>query len=592
MKQIKSQTKQEQSRQSRLLKYSLSAKTTLLQGLLVTGLTVASSLLAPYLVKYLLDNELRAGAKPRANFLILILAAYLGTVLLSAVMRYFSTLLLHKAANKIAMKMQLDAFSHVQKLPIEFFDQLPAGQVVSRITNDTKAVRILYQVVLAQFMMAGIYALGIYISLALIDPFLILIALTSVPIMYFLFRDFKVKSAKFNRTYRSKLSELNGNLNENIQAMEVISSLGKENQIYREFSIISDQVYEQSRNMTKLFSYSAFNATQTIQYLMLAAVLLYFGFGHLTAAYWVPIGTLYVFVDYMLILFNQLNNAMTRVGDLERARSAADHIFELLDLETVQEGTRIAPSSTGRIAFENVTFAYKEEAVLKDISFEVAPGQTVAFVGPTGSGKSTIMNLLFAFYQPQQGRILFEGEPLAELDYKSFRRQMAIVLQDPFLFTGTILSNITLNRANISRADAERALREVGGDQFLERLEHGLDTAVIEKGAGFSSGERQLISFARALAHNPRILVLDEATSSIDSETESAIQRAMRRLEEGRTTLIIAHRLSTIRHADQIIVLDQGRIAEQGVHDELIAMNGIYRTMYEAQSQEASSWRF
>ena len=291
----------------------------------------------------------------------------------------------------------------------------------------------------------------------------------------------------------------------------------------------------------------------------------------------------------MLILFNQLNNAMTRVGDLERARSAADHIFELLDLETVREGTRMAPVSTGRIAFENVTFAYDEEAVLKDINFEVAPGQTVAFVGQTGSGKSTIMNLLFAFYQPQQGRILFEGEPLAELDYKSFRRQMAIVLQDPFLFTGTILSNITLDRAHISRADAERALREVGGGQFLERLEHGLDTEVIEKGAGFSSGERQLISFARALAHNPRILVLDEATSSIDSETESAIQSAMRRLEEGRTTLIIAHRLSTIRHADQIIVLDQGRIAEQGVHDELIAMNGIYRSMYEAQSQEIYS---
>ncbi|HHU08175.1 MAG TPA: ATP-binding cassette domain-containing protein, partial [Clostridiaceae bacterium] len=196
-------------------------------------------------------------------------------------------------------------------------------------------------------------------------------------------------------------------------------------------------------------------------------------------------------------------------------------------------------------------------------------------------------NLLFAFYKPQKGKILFEGVPLESLDCESFRRQMAIVLQDPFLFTGTILSNITLNREDISRADAESALREVGGDLLLDRLEDGIDTKVTEKGQGFSSGERQLISFARALAHNPRILVLDEATSSIDSETEAVIQKAMHRLEQGRTTLIIAHRLSTIKHADQIIVLDRGRIAEQGSHDDLITENGIYKSMYEAQSQES-----
>ncbi|HZW98014.1 MAG TPA: ABC transporter ATP-binding protein, partial [Bacillota bacterium] len=493
---------------------------------------------------------------------------------------------MQKAANEISMQMQLDVFSHVQKLPIEFFDQLPAGQVVSRITNDTKAVKVLYQVVLSQFLMAGIYALGIYVSLFLIDPILVLIGLIPTPILFLLFRDFRGKSALFNRVVRRKLSELNGNLNENIQGMEVISSLGKERQIYHEFSVINDQAYEQGRNITKLFAYSAHNATSVLQYLMLSAVLLYFGYGHLSGAYWVQIGTLYVFIDYMITLFSQVNNAMTRVGDLERSRSAADHIFELLDEKTVSNGDEDAPVSTGKITFENVTFAYKDEDVLKDVSFEVKPNQTVAFVGHTGSGKSTILNLLFAFYRPQEGRILFEGVPLESLDCKSVRRQMAIVLQDPFLFTGTILSNINLNRDDISRADAETALREVGGDLLLDRLEDGIDTKVTEKGQGFSSGERQLISFARALAHNPRILVLDEATSSIDSETESVIQKAMRKLEQGRTTLIIAHRLSTIKHADQIIVLDHGRIAEQGVHDELITKNGIYKSMYESQSQE------
>ncbi len=575
-----------QKRQSRLLKYTLQAKRTLGQGLLVSVLTVASSLLAPYMVKYLLDNGLSEGTSMHVNFIILVLAAYFGIMLLSAVMRYFSSLLMQKAANEISMQMQLDVFSHVQKLPIEFFDQLPAGQVVSRITNDTKAVKVLYQVVLSQFLMAGIYALGIYVSLFLIDPILVLIGLIPTPILFLLFRDFRGKSALFNRVVRRKLSELNGNLNENIQGMEVISSLGKERQIYHEFSVINDQAYEQGRNITKLFAYSAHNATSVLQYLMLSAVLLYFGYGHLSGAYWVQIGTLYVFIDYMITLFSQVNNAMTRVGDLERSRSAADHIFELLDEETVSNGDEDAPVSTGKITFENVTFAYKDEDVLKDVSFEVKPNQTVAFVGHTGSGKSTILNLLFAFYRPQEGRILFEGVPLESLDCKSVRRQMAIVLQDPFLFTGTILSNINLNRDDISRADAETALREVGGDLLLDRLEDGIDTKVTEKGQGFSSGERQLISFARALAHNPRILVLDEATSSIDSETESVIQKAMRRLEQGRTTLIIAHRLSTIKHADQIIVLDHGRIAEQGVHDELITKNGIYKSMYESQSQE------
>ena len=575
-----------QKRQSRLLKYTLQAKRTLGQGLLVSVLTVASSLLAPYMVKYLLDNGLSEGTSMHVNFIILVLAAYFGIMLLSAVMRYFSSLLMQKAANEISMQMQLDVFSHVQELPIEFFDQLPAGQVVSRITNDTKAVKVLYQVVLSQFLMAGIYALGIYVSLFLIDPILVLIGLIPTPILFLLFRDFRGKSALFNRVVRRKLSELNGNLNENIQGMEVISSLGKERQIYHEFSVINDQAYEQGRNITKLFAYSAHNATSVLQYLMLSAVLLYFGYGHLSGAYWVQIGTLYVFIDYMITLFSQVNNAMTRVGDLERSRSAADHIFELLDEETVSNGDEDAPVSTGKITFENVTFAYKDEDVLKDVSFEVKPNQTVAFVGHTGSGKSTILNLLFAFYRPQEGRILFEGVPLESLDCKSVRRKMAIVLQDPFLFTGTILSNINLNRDDISRADAETALREVGGDLLLDRLEDGIDTKVTEKGQGFSSGERQLISFARALAHNPRILVLDEATSSIDSETESVIQKAMRRLEQGRTTLIIAHRLSTIKHADQIIVLDHGRIAEQGVHDELITKNGIYKSMYESQSQE------
>jgi ATP-binding cassette subfamily B multidrug efflux pump len=340
--------------------------------------------------------------------------------------------------------------------------------------------------------------------------------------------------------------------------------------------------------MTRLHSYSGYNATESLNYLMLSFALLYFGIGNILEISIVPIGHLYLFIDYMIRFFTQMNRAMQHLGNLERARGAADHIFELLDREALSDTGEIIEHVDGVVSFEHVTFAYKQdEIVLRDVSFNVPQGVTAAFVGQTGAGKSTVMNLIFSFYQPDEGRIFIDGKDLTTLNKKSVRSHMAIVTQEPFLFTGTVESNITLNRPWISSEDARQALIEVGGGTFLARLGKGMQTPVRERGSEFSAGERQLISFARALAQNPTILILDEATSHIDTETEAIIQHGIERLSKGRTTLIIAHRLSTIRHANKIYVLDQGEIVEKGSHAQLMEKNGIFAHMVETQTRLA-----
>ncbi len=576
---------QKKERNRRLLKYGIRAKKPLLLGLLCTAAAVAFDLAGPFTIGRIVDRELREGTGPQSWPIIFgLLAFYLVCMLASATLRALASVNLHVAANRVAQYIQQDVFRHVHTLPISYFDSLPAGTVVSRVTNDTAAVKTLFVVVLSQLMTAGVYAIGILFSLAFLDVSLLLLSLLTVPALAVIFIDFRKKSAVYNRRFRKNLSALNGNLNENIQGIEVIKALGQEERIDREFNEVNDSVYREGLNMTKLYSYSAWNATSTLQYIMMGAVLLYFGVGSLSGAYFVPLGNLYIFIDYMTKLFNQVNNAMQRVGDLERSLSAADHIFELLALDSDPEGTDAVEQLEGEVRFDHVSFSYTDEPVLRDVSFKVNEGETIAFVGSTGSGKTTIMNLLLGFYKPQEGEIYLDKHKLSTVKKREARDEMAIVQQEPYLFTGTILSNITLHQEGIDRKRAIEALMEVGGEDFLNRLPDGIDTKVQEKGNEFSAGERQLISFARALAKDPKILVLDEATASIDSETETAIQRGIARLEQGRTTFMIAHRLSTIRHADQIIVLDHGRIAEEGSHDELIRQRGIYWRMYESQS--------
>ena len=575
----------------RLTRYARYAGLPLTIGFILTVLTVGLDLAGPYIISRMLDGEIVAGLGIRDSrtFLVMIVL-YSASLILSLFSRYGGNVFNQTAANRIAMIMQRDIFSHVQKLPVAYFDTLAAGSVVSRVTNDTKAVRIFFTTVLSRLLMAGVFALGILAGLLSLDWRLFLIASISFPVLFFLFRDFRKKSLDYSRKYRQGISRLNASMNENIHGMEVIQAFNRERDMYENYSQINNRVFRNGLGMTRLHAYSGWNATDALNYSMFALALLYFGISNIQGKTLVPIGHLYLFIDYMIRFFGQMNQAMQHLGNLERARGAADHIFELLDRPSVQEGGQALETLEGDVAFQEVTFAYKaEDYVLSQVSFSVPRGQTAAFVGQTGAGKSTIMNLLFSFYEPNQGKILIDGLDLAGLDKRSVRRHMAIVTQEPFLFTGSIETNITLNRPGLGPEDARSALIEVGGGAFLARLSEGVKTQVRERGNEFSAGERQLISFARALAQNPRVLILDEATSHIDSETEDIIQKGIKRLSRGRTTLIIAHRLSTIRHASRIYVLDQGRIAEEGSHAELLEAGGIFADMIAMQTRQGQA---
>ncbi|NLB27544.1 MAG: ABC transporter ATP-binding protein [Clostridiaceae bacterium] len=574
----------------RLTRYARYAIPSLVTGFILTVVTVGLDLAGPYIISRMLDKEIVIGRGMRDPriFLYMILL-YAVSLLLSLFTRYGGNIYNQKAANHISARMQEEIFSHVQKMPVAYFDTLAAGTVVSRVTNDTKAVRVFFTTVLSRLLMAGVFAFGILISLLSLDWRLFLIASISFPVLFFLFRDFQKKSLSYSRKYRKGISRLNASLNENINGIEVIQAFNRERDMYDSFGRINEDVFKNGLGMTRLHAYSGWNVTEALNYSMFALALLYFGLGNIQGTNLVPIGSLYLFIDYMLRFFAQMNQAMQNLGNLERARGAADHIFELLDRQALPDDGEILDHMEGDVAFEGITFAYKKyETVLRDVSFSVPRGVTAAFVGQTGAGKSTIMNLLFSFYEPEEGRILIDGLDLKALNKRSVRKHMAIVTQEPFLFTGTIESNITLDRPGLGAGDAQAALIEVGGSSFLARLADGVKTEVRERGSEFSAGERQLISFARALAQNPTVLILDEATSHIDSETEDIIQKGIERLSRGRTTLIIAHRLSTIRHASRIYVLDQGGIVESGSHEELMAKRGIFADMVALQTRQ--SW--
>ncbi len=571
---------------TKLKEYSFFQKKNLALGMIFIFMALVADLGGPFIISRLLDNEIKQGIGAKSiKIFIALIVIYLFTILSGGITRYFSRYFFEKASNKIALFMQRDVYKHVQQLPVSYFDELPAGKVVSRITNDTKAVKSLYQIVLSDLLTNGLYVVFLYIALLSLNFRFTLVTLVVLPIVFFLFKDFISKASAINKRSRRYLSDLNANLNENIQGMEIIQTYNQENRIFNEFTVVNNRIYDNMLNLTKLYAYNSYNATHALQYLVLGAILLYFGYGSVTGSHVVTIGSIYIFVDYMTKIFDNLNNAIQRIGQLETSYGAADHIFELLQVETISQRDIKIKQIKGEVEFKDVSFYYKkDEYVLKNINIKTKPGDTIAFVGHTGSGKTTMMNLLLNFYDVQRGIITIDGVDISKLKQKNLRDNIAIVLQDPFLFTGTILSNITLNSKDISEEDAIKALETVGGKIILEKHSKGIYTEVKENGDTFSAGERQLISFARDLTKNPSILVLDEATANIDSETETIIQNGIDKLKEGRTTFLIAHRLSTIKNADKIIVLDKGKIIEEGTHKELIKNNKEYKKMYKMQS--------
>jgi ATP-binding cassette subfamily B protein len=391
-------------------------------------------------------------------------------------------------------------------------------------------------------------------------------------------------ASKYNHLIRTRVSDINGIINESIQGMPVIRAFRKKEQLTKEFETLNDEHFSYQNKLLSLNSLTSHNLVFVLRNIAFVVLIWYFGGQSLSAVGIVSIGMLYAFVDYLNRLFQPVTDIVNQLAQLEQARVASERVFELLDEEGEAVNVDALPQYEGNVRFEEVTFSYDGKSdVLKNISFEANKGETVALVGHTGSGKSSIINLLFRYYDIEKGKITIDGIDTSDLPRQQLRKHMGIVLQDPFLFTGTIESNVSLDNPAISTEQARSALQAVGADRFIENLPNKYNEEVLEKGSTLSAGERQLISFARALAYDPAILILDEATANIDTETEAMIQKALNIVKEGRTTFIIAHRLSTIKKADQILVLDKGQIVERGNHEELMQRRGKYFQMYELQ---------
>lgn len=541
-----------------------------------------------YDAKELTNRELMAFYQLEIPGIIKLLIIYFCLLVVSAIFQYGQRFLLQKSANRIIQKMREDVYGQIQRLPIQYFDNLPAGKVVARITNDTEAIRELYVTVLAQFFTSAIYITGIYAALFILDVKLAAICLLLLPILYGWMLFYRKFASKYNHVIRSRISDINATINESIGGMSIIQAFRREKETEKEFEKLNTEHFTYQNKLLSLNALTSHNLVGVLRNLVFVAFIWYFGGQSLNPASVISLGVLYAFVDYINRLFQPVQGIVNQLANLETALVAGERVFKLMDEQGENVSAERIERFQGNVQFDHVSFGYKEgEYVLKDIHFEAKQGQTVALVGHTGSGKSSIMNLLFRFYDSQKGKILIDGKDIVSIPRQTIRNHMGIVLQDPYLFTGTIASNVSLNEPSITREMVEKALKDVGADKVFKNLENGYDEPVIEKGSTLSSGQRQLISFARALAFNPAILILDEATSSIDTETEAIIQEAMDVLKKGRTTFIIAHRLSTIRNADQILVLDRGKIVERGTHEELMLVNGKYYQLYELQKGSA-----
>ncbi|HFJ9457371.1 TPA: ABC transporter ATP-binding protein [Bacillus cereus] len=535
-----------------------------------------------YKAKALTKEEVFAFYKPEINRLLLLGGGYFALLVVVSLFAYGKQFFLQKAANKIIQIMREDVFSHIQTLPIRYFDHLPAGKIVSRVTNDTEAIRDLYVTVLATFVSSIIYIIGIFAALFLLDVKLASLCLLIIPILIVWAILYRKYASVYNHKMRSRLSDINGTVNESIQGMPIIQAFRQERETKKEFEELNGDYFKYQNKILNLNAATSHNLVSVLRNIAFTGVIWYFGGASLSATGVISLGILYAFVDYLTRLFSPITNMVNQLANLEQSRVASERVFELLEEKGEAVEEERMPRLQGNVKFDNVLFSYNgKDEVLKNISFEAKQGETVALVGHTGSGKSSIMNVLFQFYEFEKGKLTIDGHDVKEMPKQATREHMGIVLQDPFLFSGTVASNVSLENEKISKERIVKALRDVGAERFANNI----NEEITEKGSTLSTGERQLISFARALAFDPAILILDEATSSIDTETEAMIQQALEVVKKGRTTFIIAHRLSTIKSADQIIVLDRGTILEKGSHDELMKKRGRYYDMYKTQME-------
>lgn len=575
----------------RLLSYALTYKYRIIASILILCCAVGAELAGPLIVKTIIDDHLSKGGADGMAPVLRLLALYVGLLVAAGCFHFLQSYILQSTALRIIKNMRMDLMGQIHRIPLRYFDNTPIGAIVSRIANDTEAVRELFMSFMATFVVSFVQLAGIYVALFLLDVKLALLTLALMPVIALIMAVHLRFSKRYIAVMRARLSDMNAMINESINVMPIIQAFRRERRTIDEFEKLNEDRYVNQIKQFRIFSLSSRNIVGTIGSLLTAFVLWYFGGQALTGA--ILFGVLYAFIDYLGRLFQPIIGIFDQLTNAQRAYVAAEKVFAIMDmdgLDVEDVAKREEKRTRGDVAFRNVTFSYKQgEPVLRNISFEVKRGETLALVGHTGSGKSSIMNLLLGFYEPDEGEITIDGRNIAAMSKQELRRPMGIVLQDPFLFAGDISFNVSLYEEGITRERVENALREVGAASFIESLPNGLLEPVVERGSTFSAGQRQLISFARALAYDPAILILDEATASVDSETEHVIQRALKVVSEGRTTLVIAHRLSTIREADHILVMHRGEIVERGHHDTLMALGGRYHRMYRLQMGEAAT---
>lgn len=568
---------------NRLKNYALIEKKYLFIGFIFSFFRTILEIIGPMIIAYLINNVLKNKMTDKDVKLIsLLLALYFIVFIVTGILLNRSRVYFQISANKIASRVQKDVYDKVSTFPISYFDNLPSGKIASRITNDTNKLKTMFQLLFSDIINSLILIIGLYITLLFTDTIAALMLLILMPIVYIIFKTYLNKTYAYTKEIKIYTADINAKINEYIQNMEIIQVFNREGFIFKKFDQINKKIYDINIELSKLRSYSGYRAMDIIQFLAIIIVLIYFGLGSITKIYLVTVGSLYMAIDYTTKIFNNINTIIMRFGDVEDAFSSANHIFELLEMDSMEKLEEKNIDLKSDINFDNIYFSYSNEDVIKDLSFKVKSGSSIAFVGQTGSGKSTLINLLLNFYSPRKGKITIGDVDINKIDRNKLREDMAVVLQDAFLFKDTIKENIKMGEY-FSDKEVINSLKKVGGEKLLQR---GIDSMLLENGSNLSQGEKQLIAFARAYIRDPKILILDEATSNIDTETENIIQNGINELKKDRTTFIVAHRLSTIKNVDKILVLSHGKIIEAGNHDQLMNKNGIYKKMYLKQIKE------
>lgn len=571
----------------RLLKYTLPFKWLMTLAFSMLVISTAMGVMTPYLVMIFIDNYLIKAHFPETDIMFLILAFVLVNVV-QVITTYCQIYLLQKLAFKVIQQLRIDTFEKIGKLGMKYFDKVPSGSVVSRLTNDTQAIVDMFTNVLGTFLMALFMVVSSFVMMFILDVKLAIIALVFMPMIVGILLLYRKYSARYFSSARALLSDMNAKLSESIEGMKIIQVFNQEKRLRQEFESINQSHYQYNMKNIKLDGLLLRPAIDMIYILSIIVILTYFGFLSFEAS--VSAGVIFAFIQYMERFFEPINQVSQSLNIFQQALVAASRVFTLMDddrLEPVQNENENLSIDQGVVEFSHVSFSYDGVTqVLDDISFKVDAGTTTAIVGHTGSGKSSIINLLMRFYEFTKGDITIDQASIKELPISEMKERVGLVLQDPFIFYGTVKSNIQLYDRNMTFNKVKWAAEFVNAHEFIEALPHAYDEKVSEKGADFSSGQRQLLAFSRTMAKTPKILILDEATANIDSTTESVIQDSLASMRSGRTSIIIAHRLSTIQDADQILVLNKGKIVERGNHDSLVKLNGIYHKMYQLQNSE------